>query len=114
MRLVIETYDRRLMFDLIAAGTFRAGTIIDAPGGVKLTTLPIMGRKAIGIPEVLEFIVDASVAVDLALFANWLYDKVKDKEVARITFSTSETTEITQDAIRKIVEKELKIERNDK
>jgi len=112
LQLAIETHDRTLGFQLAGAGSsLRSGTIIHVPGGTNLEYQGTLVRKARGIPEVLQFVVDASINADLALLATWLYDKVKDKPVERIIVNRrviTEITEITEDQIRQVVEEETR------
>ena len=108
--LKIETHDRKLGFDIAGIGnSLSSGTVVEAPGGVNVEYQGTYVRKAIGIPEILEFVVDASVTIDLGLFSAWLYDKVKDKPVERIVIRRKEITVITEDNIRKALEEEINI-----
>jgi hypothetical protein len=110
--LHISTHDRRLGFDLAGIGnTLKAGTVIDAPGGVRLEYHGSMAYKSFGIPEVLEFVVDASIATDIALFAAWLYDKVKTRSVEKITIRDTLVTEISEPSIRETLQREIEIRR---
>ena len=102
--LKIETHDTRLGFDIAAFDT-----IVDAPGGAKVEYRCMHVCKSIDIPRILEFIVDASEAIDVGLFTAWLYSKVKDKPVVKITIRSSEITEITEGNIRKVLEEEITI-----
>lgn len=107
--LEIETHDRSLGFDLAAVGnTLNAGTVVEVPGGARLVFEGALIRKAFGIPEVLQFIVDASVNIELALLASWLYSKVNNKNVERITVNRRIITEITEDGIRQVLEEEFR------
>jgi len=109
LSLEIETHDRRLGFDIAAVGsTLRAGTVVDVPGGARLLYQGTLARKALGIPEVLQFIVDASINVDLALLATWLYDRLKHKRVERITVNRRVITEVTEDSIRQVLIEEFR------
>ena len=109
--LTIETHDRRLAFDIAAVGnTLKAGSIVEVPGGTKVQFQSMYGRKAFGVPETLEFIVDASKTIDIGLFAAWLYDKVKDRPVEKLTIRRREITEITEDNIRRVLEEEIEID----
>jgi hypothetical protein len=105
--LHIETHDRRLAFDIVGSTSLKSGTAVDAPGGIRLDFDGALIRKSVGIPEVLQFIVNASVNVELALFASWLYDKVKDRQVERITVRDTIVTVITKDAIRQALTREI-------
>lgn len=106
--LHIETHDRHLGFEIVDSSSLAADLAIHAPGGVTLTYQGSFVCKAVGIPEVLQFLVDASVNVDLALFSTWLYDKVKNKDIERITISRRVVTEITPQAIRQVLEEEIR------
>lgn len=110
--LKIETHDRRLGFDMAAVGnSLSSGTVVDIPGGAKLQYESTYVRKSVGIPEILEFIIDASVTIDLSLLAAWLYQKVQDKPVEKIIIRNKEITEITEGNIRKVLEQEITIEK---
>lgn len=101
----IETHDRTLGFDLAAVeNSLMVGTIVHVPSGATLEYRGSSMHKSVGIPEILQFIVNASVNVDLALFATWLYDKVKAKPVGRIIIQRRVITEITADTIRQVLE----------
>lgn len=104
----IETHDGRLAFDIAGRGSsLTAGTAVDAPGNVSISYEGSLVRKAFGIPEILHFVVQASVNVDLALFAAWLYDKVKNRPVERLVINRTEVVEISAEGIRKCLETEI-------
>ncbi len=108
--LHIETHDRHLGFEIAESSSLKSGLTIQAPGGVALKYEGSLIRKSVGIPEVLQFIVDASVNIDLALFGAWLYDKVKDKNVERVIINRRVVTEITAEGIRQALEEEMRRE----
>jgi hypothetical protein len=105
--LHIETHDRRLGFDIAGSSSLKSGTFVDAPGGVRLQFEGALIRKSVGIPEVLQFVVDASANLELALFAAWLYDKVKGRQVERIIVRDTVVTEITEHGIRQALTHEF-------
>ena len=108
--LHIETHDRKIGFDIAAIGnTLKSGTIVEVPGGAKLEYQGTYGYRAIGFSEILQFVVHASITIDLGLFSAWLYEKVKNKPVERIIINRKEITEITEDNIRKTLEEEIRI-----
>lgn len=108
--LNISTHDRRLGFDLAGIGnTLKSGTVVDAPGGVRLEYHGTIAYKSFGIPEVLEFVVDASVATEIGLFTAWLYDKVKTRPVEKITIRETVITEISETSIRETLQREMEI-----
>lgn len=64
--------------------------------------------KGFGIPEILQFILDTSIAVDISLLSAWLYDRVKGKEVKRVIINRRVITEITEQGIRQVLEEEIR------
>ena len=109
VQLDIETHDRRLGFDIAGVGnSLSAGTSVEVPGGATVTFRGAIVRKSFGIPEILQFVVDTAVNVELGLFSAWLYDKVKDKPVERITINRRVITEITERGIRQVLEEEIR------
>lgn len=109
IRIDIETHDKKLGFDMAGVGnSLTSGTIVEAPGGLKIEYMGALMRKALGFPEVLQFIVDASTNVDLGLLAAWLYDKVNGRKVEKIVINRRVVTQITQDGILQVLEEEIK------
>lgn len=108
--LHIETHDRHLGFEIAESCSLKSGMRIQAPGGVSLQYEGSLVRKSVGIPEVLKFVVDASISTDLGLFGAWLYDKVKSKDVERVIINRRVVTEITADGIRQVLEEEVRRE----
>lgn len=107
--LIIETHDKMVGFNIAAIeNSLTAGTIVEAPGNIKIEYQGSYIQKAFGIPEILNFVVEASVTVDLSLFATWLYSKVKDSPVEKIIIHRKEITVITESNIRKVLEEEIK------
>jgi hypothetical protein len=108
--LQIETHDRRIGFEIAGKGnSLTAGTFVDAPGNVRIEYQGTRAYKSLGIPEVLQFVVDASANVDLGLFCAWLYDKVQNKQVTQIVVHRTTLTEISEGKIRQVLEEEIKI-----
>ena len=106
--LQIVTHDHRLGFAIAGKGnSLSAGALVDAPGNVQIEYQGSSLRKSLGIPEVLQFVVDTSVAVEIALFSAWLYDKVKNTQVERIIVHRTVITEITEGNIRQTLEEEI-------
>ena len=113
LNLEIETHDRRIGFDIAAIGnTLTAGTIIEVPGGAPIEYTGTIVRRSIGIPEVLQFVVDASVNLELTLLGTWLYEKVRHRKVERIFINRREVTEISSTAIISVLEEEVRIRRD--
>jgi hypothetical protein len=109
IQIGIDTHDRRLGFDIAGRdGRLASGTVVEAAGGVKVEYQGSLVRKSFGIPEVLQLIVDVSKDVEIGLFSAWLYEKVQNRQVERITIRQTEIIEITEAGIRKVLEQELK------
>jgi hypothetical protein len=109
IKLQIETDDRMLGFDIAGIDNdLKSGTAISIPGGASIEYEGSFIQKSLGIPEILQFIVDASVTVDLSLFAAWLYDKVKDKPIERIVVNRRVITDISAHCIRQAIEEEIR------
>ncbi len=110
IELGIETHDRQLGFEMAGQGdALTAGAVRDV-GGARLQYQGTLVRKALGIPEVLQFLVDAAVNVDLGLLAAWLYDKVKGGRAERIVINRRVITEITPEHILQVLEEEIRRE----
>lgn len=109
LELDIETHDRQLGFDIAGVdGTLASGTWVEAPGSAKLQFCGAIIRKAANIPEILQFALDATKEIEVGLFAAWLYDKVKGKDVERIVVNRRVVTEITENGIRLALEEEIR------
>lgn len=107
----IETPDIRLGFDIAGKdGSLKSGSVVDAPGGARITYQGAIERRLFEIPAILQFIVDASVTIELSLFVAWLYDKVKDRNVSRMKIGRKVITEITPENIKETIEEEIEID----
>ncbi|MBI4938704.1 MAG: hypothetical protein HY846_10930 [Nitrosomonadales bacterium] len=108
IEIEIETHDKELGFEMAGVGgSLTSGTIVEIPGGLKVKYDGALMRKAFGLPEVLQFIVDASTNVELGLLAAWLYDKVKSRKTT-IVINRRVVSRITQDGILQVLEEEIK------
>ena len=107
----IETPDIRLGFDIAGKdGSLKTGSVVDAPGGARVAFQGAIERRGFDIPSILQFVVDASVTIELSLFSAWLYDKIKDRSVTKIKIGRKEITEITPEHIKKTLEEEIEID----
>lgn len=108
----IATHDRMLGFDMVGVGnTLTADSVTVVPGGAKVKYLGTLSYKSIGIPEVLQFIVDLATNVEYGLLATWLAEKVKGREVETITINRRVITDFTRDGIRQVIEEEIQTRR---
>lgn len=109
IQLQIETHDRLLGLEIAGVdNTLTSGTSVSILGGASIEYEGSYMRKSLGIPEILQFIVDASINVDLALLGTWLYEKVKDRPVEKIVINRRVITEITEHGIRQAFEEEIR------
>lgn len=107
----IETTDIKLGFDIAGKnGTLKIGSVVDAPGDTRIEFRRAIERRAFDIPSILQFVVDASVTIELSLFSAWLYDKIKDRTVTKIRIGRKEITEITPETIKKTLEEEIEVD----
>jgi hypothetical protein len=103
MRVSIDTEDRRLGFDLMGEGSVGAGSKVSIPGNATVTLKEWRVRKGFGIPETLELVVATSAAVEAGLIANWLYDKLKGRDV-KLRIEELEV-EVNQGEITRVVKR---------
>ena len=109
LTLCIETHDRKLGLWIVGDGnTLKSGTIVEIPGGTSIEYEGVRVRKGLGGPEILQFIVDTSINIEWALLANWLYEKVKNKNVVGLTINRRIVTEISASGIRQAIEEEIR------
>ncbi len=108
MKILIEiqTHDRALDFEIRDA--MKNNAVIEFDDGSKLEYDGAIIRKSFNIPQLLQFIVDASINAEQTLVLAWLYDKVKDKKIETITINSRIVTEITEKGIRQVFEEEIK------
>lgn len=105
LKIDIETHDRELGFDMAGVNNrLFAGTKVSIPGGGTIEFEGTLIRKAVGIPEVLQFVVDTATNLEYGLLATWLAQKVEGRQVERITINRRIVTEITASGIRQVIE----------
>ena len=105
LRIDIETHDRKLGFDMAGVNNrLSAGTKVSIPGGGAIEFTGTLVRKAVGIPEVLQFLVDTATNLEYGLLATWLAQKVDGRQIERITINRRIVTEITASGIRQVIE----------
>jgi len=64
-------------------------------------------RKAIDIPEIIQYILQLAADIDVGLFPAWLYDKLKSRSVERVIINRVEITEITDNSIRRVITEQI-------
>lgn len=84
-----------------------------APPGVHVSVPPVIGRRSVGAPEILEAIVHVAVDVDVALLAAWLYEKVRPgKKRAQVHINRIEVL-CEEGEIKKVITEQIQYERGD-
>jgi hypothetical protein len=112
LNIDITTHDRWLGFEMAGIGnSLTADTIVDIPGGAKLKFLGTLSYKSIGIPDVLQFVVDLATNVEYGLLATWLASKVEGRKIESITINRRVVTEVTALGLRQVIEEEIQIKR---
>ncbi len=110
MQIEIETRDIRVAFDILGTpGRLTSGTSVLAPGGATLTFGGLVERRALGVPEVLEFIVNCSVDIEISLLAAWLYEKVRGR-ATRLRINRVEI-QIEEGEIKRVFSEQIEHER---
>ncbi len=56
-----------------------------------------------------EFLLGFAASVSSGVLACWIYEKIKNKSIKRITFRQTIVTEITEEKIKTAIEKEISI-----
>jgi hypothetical protein len=108
----IETQDKKLAFDLASEDNrLKTGQMIQVPGNVMLEYSGSIVRRSFGIPEVLTLVAHVAGTVEVGLFTAWLWSKLENKEVEKITIRRRVVTEITEEGIRQVVEEEFKCQK---
>ncbi len=78
----IVSSDARLAFELFApAKSVGEGAKAEVPGKFTIVLSSWHGTKAVGAQEVLNLVLEVGKDVSIALFASWLYDRLKGRFV---------------------------------
>jgi hypothetical protein len=101
IKLSLDTEDRRLGFDLLGTTRLNAESSAELPGGARLKFQSIIARKAFGVPETLELVLTFGTGVASGVVANWLYQKLKDRNV-KLRIEEYEV-ELEEGEIKKII-----------
>ena len=106
VELKVDTGDVRLAFDMFApAKSISPGITVTTPGNGTLVLGEMYGRKAFGAHETITLVLEAGKDLGIALFASWLYDKVKGR--AKTLRIDRTEIEIDEGAIRKVISERL-------
>lgn len=77
------------------------------PLGVRVNVPPVIGRRDISIPDVLDAIVHVTRDVDIALLTAWLSEKIKpSKNIAKLYINRIEVT-LENGEIRRVIAEQI-------
>lgn len=115
LNVEIETNDNMLGFDLFDSKELKNGqTTVTIGKGVSATFKGTRFRKSVGIPEVIQFVLEIGkeVAIDVGalLVSAWIYDKLKGQDVKKITIERTEVT-FNEGQIEKIITEKMQEEK---
>lgn len=103
----IDTTDTLLAFDLMGTNKLSGDASVEIGSGVRVIYNGSMVRKAEGVPETANFLIELAVGVPVAvmtgLASTWIYDKLKGKKVVKLTIQRREV-ELEQNEIKKVIE----------
>src|SRR4051812_18396555 len=107
MHLEIDTANKDLLIELVGKPPFRrSGDSIPAPDGVRLVYEGMILRRGLDFPTTVQFLVEHLDEVATALFASWLYDKLKDR--AQRLRANGQEIQLTPDAVKRIFDRHTK------
>lgn len=110
MEIKILTYDGQLVFDLLGKPSASFGDRFEIGDHVSLIYNGSIKRRAIGLPEIVNFTLVFGSGVAANLIAAWLYDKLKGRKVETVIIERTEV-EIDEGQIRKVMEELVKFEK---
>jgi hypothetical protein len=118
VHLELQTVDAGIVRDLLGDPEIiriRTGmAAVGAPPGVELRLEGIQEFRAVGIPEILEFVLHFGDEVTISLIATWLYDRLTKRGHPQERVHTFRTRRreiiITPDGITRAIEEELEIQ----
>lgn len=98
--LAIQTRDRFLAFEIVGSSSLQVGMTVPIMDTATLTFEGSFLQKAADLADVLSFVIDATINIELNLIAAWLYEKLRGKSVEQVKIGTVIITEITEEKIR--------------
>jgi len=112
IEIEIHTTDRALVFDLLdKSSSLSIGDKFEIPeGNAVLTYKESYIRKGLGIPEIAKFSIEFGSGIAIGIISNWLYNKLKGKDIKRLIIEKREIT-VEKNEIRKILEEKIEIEK---
>lgn len=102
-----------VLFDLFETQSYSAGMTKVVPGGATITAgaMPMQKRHlTLDAAPLLTIVIEFGRDVAVGVFASWLYDKLKRAKRTRVRINRR-IVEVSEDAILKVVEETIEIER---
>jgi len=115
IELQVETFDTGLVFGIFECSSVTGGMKKVIAEGAELRYDNIFIRDAMGIPEIMNFTItvapNVAGGVIAGIIANWIYDKLKGKNVERIMIDRKEV-QIEKGEITKVISEKIEREIN--
>jgi len=84
MQIEIHTFDKQLVSELFGKTEISSGDAIRLNDDARLIFRGIYIRKAVGFPEIFQFVLDHADAIAASIAANFLYELLKGKKVEKL------------------------------
>ena len=111
LEIEIETFDKKLDFDLFEAKErFERGMETKIAEGVLARYKRTEGHLAVGFADVIHFAIpigrNTSIVVISGIIYDWLYDKLKERKVEKLRIERTEV-EIDRSQIERIITEKM-------
>jgi hypothetical protein len=114
MELEIETTDKRVLHAVMGRRfpeeSLSRGDVAEPLGGVNVRYNGSIERRAIGFPEVAQFVLTLGAGVSASVVGNWLYGKLKGGRVQRIRIDRVDV-QLDKENIQRVIQTSLTIEK---
>ena len=105
----IDTEDRGLAHHLLGSSVAQIGDEIHVSDDITVTYQGTIERKALGFPETIELVIYIASTVAVGVAANWIYDKLKGKNITRLQIK-NKVVEFDEGEIKRIIEETIEID----
>ena len=102
MQILIHTRDSNLASDLLGRSHVHAGDEIELDHGVSLTYKGSQVQRSFGLPEIVMLSVAIPTGIVAGIFANWLWEKLKNHSIVRIEIDRT-TVEFEEGEIKRAI-----------
>ncbi len=104
-------HDQMKSFSTEVHGTakpFISGEVFDLNNDTRIRLRDVTEHRAMDFPSVLNFVVEASAAMEVGLITTWLYDKCKASGIDEIDIEEEKVKIVTTASIEKALGEELR------